>query len=109
MSEQINRRDFFKRAAVGTAGVSLAMSGASTGSVLGANDRIRLGLIGCGRQGVDNMRHFMRQGVEVAAVRRLRTQFAERARGGGRKGESAEGLSASTRQQGDRRGHRGDP
>ena len=68
MSEQINRRDFIKRAAVGTAGVSLAMSGASTGSVLGANDRIRLGLIGCGRQGVDNMRHFMRQGVEVAAV-----------------------------------------
>ena len=68
MSEQINRRDFFKRAAVSTAGVSLAMSGASTGSVLSANDRIRLGLIGCGRQGVDNMRHFMKQGVEVAAV-----------------------------------------
>ena len=68
MSEQINRRDFFKRAAVGTAGVSLAMSGAGTGNVLGANDRIRLGLIGCGRQGVDNMRYFIKQGVEVAAV-----------------------------------------
>jgi predicted dehydrogenase len=68
MTEQINRRDFIKRAAVGSAGVSLAMSGASTGSVLGANDRIRLGLIGCGRQGVDNMRHFIWQGVEVAAV-----------------------------------------
>ena len=68
MSEQINRRDFFKRAAVGTAGVSLAMSGASTGSVLGANDRIRLGLIGCGRQGVSNMEYFIKQGVEVAAV-----------------------------------------
>ena len=68
MTEQINRRDFFKRAAVGTAGISLAMSGASTGNVLGANDRIRLGLIGCGRQGVDNMWHFRKQGVEVAAV-----------------------------------------
>jgi predicted dehydrogenase len=68
MSEQINRRDFIKRAAVSSAGLSLAMSGASTGSVLGANDRIRLGLIGCGRQGRDNMRHFIRQGVEVAAV-----------------------------------------
>ena len=68
MTEQINRRDFFKRAAVSTAGVSLAMSGASTGSVMGANDRIRLGLIGCGHQGVDNMKHFMKQGVEVAAV-----------------------------------------
>jgi predicted dehydrogenase len=68
MTEQINRRDFIRRAAVGTAGASLAMCGASTGSVLGANDRIRLGLIGCGRQGVDNMRHFMEQGVEVSAV-----------------------------------------
>ena len=68
MTEQINRRDFFKRAAVGTAGVSLAMSGASTGSVLGANDRIRLGLIGCGRQGVSNIQCFMEQGVDVAAL-----------------------------------------
>jgi predicted dehydrogenase len=68
MTEQINRRDFFKRAAVGSAGISLAMSGAGTGSVLGANDRIRLGLIGCGRQGVDDMRYFTKQGVEVAAV-----------------------------------------
>ena len=68
MTEQVNRRDFFKRAAVGTAGLSLAMSGAGTRSVLGANDRIRVGLIGCGRQGLENLRHFMQQGVEVAAV-----------------------------------------
>jgi predicted dehydrogenase len=68
MSEQINRRDFIKRAAVGSAGVSLAMSGATTGNVLGANDRIRLGLIGCGIQGRGNMKTFMEQGVEVAAV-----------------------------------------
>lgn len=68
MTEQINRRDFFKRAAVGSAGISLAMSGAGTGNVLGANDRIRLGLIGCGRQGVSNMQYFIKQGVEVAAV-----------------------------------------
>jgi predicted dehydrogenase len=68
MTEQIDRRDFIKRAAVGSAGFSLAMSGAGTGNVLGANDRIRLGLIGCGRQGVDNLGHFMKQGVEVAAV-----------------------------------------
>jgi predicted dehydrogenase len=68
MTEQIDRRDFFKRAAVGTAGVSLAMFGAGAGNVLGANDRIRLGLIGCGRQGVSNMENFIKQGVEVAAV-----------------------------------------
>jgi predicted dehydrogenase len=68
MSGEINRRDFMKRAAVTTAGVSLAMSGLSTRSVLGANDRIRLGVIGTGRQGIDNMENFMRHGVEVAAV-----------------------------------------
>jgi predicted dehydrogenase len=68
MIEQINRRDFFKRTAVGTAGISLAMSGVGAGNVLGANDKIRLGVIGCGRQGVDNMKHFMKHGVEVAAV-----------------------------------------
>jgi len=68
MSEQINRRDFIKKAAVSTAGISLAMSGAGARNVLGANDRIRLGLIGCGRQGRDNMGHFIKQGVEVAAV-----------------------------------------
>lgn len=68
MSEQINRRDFMKRAAVTSAGLSLAMSGAGARNVLGANDRIRLGLIGCGRQGRDNMGNFINKGVEVAAV-----------------------------------------
>jgi predicted dehydrogenase len=68
MSEEINRRDFMKRAAVATAATSLSMAGISTRSVLGANDRIRLGVIGTGRQGIDNMQNFMRHGVEVAAV-----------------------------------------
>ena len=68
MTDQINRRDFIRRAAVSSAGLSLAISGASTGKVLGANDRIRLGLIGCGRQGRDDMEYFIHQGVEAAAV-----------------------------------------
>jgi predicted dehydrogenase len=69
MSDDINRRDFMKRAALTTAGVSLSMAGVSTDKVLGANDRIRLGVIGTGRQGIDDMRHFMRhEGVEVGAV-----------------------------------------
>ncbi|HZP01841.1 MAG TPA: Gfo/Idh/MocA family oxidoreductase [Terriglobia bacterium] len=65
---EINRRDFIRRAAATTAGVSLSMAGVSTDRVLGANDRIRLGVIGTGRQGVDNMENFMRHGVEVAGV-----------------------------------------
>ena len=68
MTDEINRRDFMKRAAFTTAGVSLSMAGFSTTKVLGANDRIRLGVIGTGRQGTDDMKNFMRHGVEVAAV-----------------------------------------
>jgi predicted dehydrogenase len=68
MTEQINRRDFIKRTGVSAAGLSLALSSAGTRKVLGANDKIRLGLIGCGRQGRDDMVNFMKQGVEVAAV-----------------------------------------
>src|SRR5664279_1026200 len=68
MSDEINRRDFIKRAALTTGGVSLSMAGFSTTNVMGANDRIRLGVIGTGRQGIDDMRNFMQLGVEVAAV-----------------------------------------
>ena len=68
MTDDINRRDFMKRAAFTTAGVSLSMAGFSTTNVLGANDRIRLGVIGTGRQGTDDMQNFMKHGVEVAAV-----------------------------------------
>lgn len=68
MNSEINRRDFIKRAAAVTAATSMSMAGISTGNVLGANDRIRLGLIGAGQQGVDNMTHFIRQGVEVVGV-----------------------------------------
>jgi predicted dehydrogenase len=68
MSEEINRRDFMKRATLASTAFSLAMSGLSTRTVLGANDKIRLGVIGMGRQGRDNMQNFMQHGVEVAAV-----------------------------------------
>lgn len=68
MSDEITRRDFLRRAALTSAGVSLSMCGLSSGNVLGANDRVRLGVIGAGRQGVDNMRNFMQHGVEVAAI-----------------------------------------
>jgi predicted dehydrogenase len=68
MTDDINRRDFLRRAALTSASVSLSMYGFSTGKVLGANDRIRLGVIGTGRQGTDDMRNFMKHGVEVAAV-----------------------------------------
>ena len=68
MAEDINRRDFVKRATLATVGTSLTMSGLSGRSVLGANEKVVIGLIGSGRQGVSDMRDFIRHGAEVAAV-----------------------------------------
>ena len=67
MTDEIDRRGFLKRAAF-TSAVSLSMYGMSASKVLGANDRVRLGVIGTGRQGIDDMQNFMRQGVEVGAL-----------------------------------------
>jgi len=52
-----------KRTTLATVGTSIAMTGLSGRSVMGANDRVVIGLIGTG-----NMRAFMRHGCEVAAV-----------------------------------------
>lgn len=46
-----SRRHFIKTATSGTAGLALGLSSLSYGNILGANDRIRIGLIGAGRQG----------------------------------------------------------
>ena len=41
-----SRRDFIKKGAAGAAGLSLAMSARSYGRILGANERVRVGLVG---------------------------------------------------------------
>ncbi|MCC7496718.1 MAG: Gfo/Idh/MocA family oxidoreductase [Bryobacterales bacterium] len=59
------RRDLFRTAAVGT----MAFSAGSYSRILGANDRINLGLIGCGGRGVGVMGTFLQTGqVHVPAV-----------------------------------------
>lgn len=64
MTDKIERRDFIKTGIA--AGAVLA--GANT-NVLGANDRIRIALIGAGRQGRGVMRTFARNAdVQVVAV-----------------------------------------
>ncbi len=47
-SKQHSRRDFLKKVAVGTAGVGVAMSmpASSYGRIIGANDRVRVGVVG---------------------------------------------------------------
>lgn len=62
----IERREFIKQAAVAGAALSLA---SSAGRVLGANDRVRLGIIGAGGRGQELMKEFLRQpNVEFVAV-----------------------------------------
>src|SRR5262249_49904763 len=64
MSEQLPRRDFVKRG-LATAGVSLA----ANARILGANDRIRAGVIGPGKQGRNDMGRFIANpDVEIVAL-----------------------------------------
>jgi len=50
MSKTISRRDFIKTASVSTAAVSMTAS--SYARVVGANERIAIGIIGCGGRGI---------------------------------------------------------
>lgn len=59
-----DRRDFIKTAGAATAATALSYS-----HILGANDRVRLGLIGCGSRGVGNMNNFLKlNGADVVAL-----------------------------------------
>ena len=61
---KLDRRSFLASAAAGAATVTLAPS-----RVLGANDRVRVGIIGSGSRGQDDMREILRvQGVEFVAI-----------------------------------------
>lgn len=47
MKKDINsRRDFIKKTAVGTAGLAMGFSAQSYANILGANDRVRVGIVG---------------------------------------------------------------
>jgi predicted dehydrogenase len=65
---KMTRRDFGRSAALGA--VSLAMTaGPAVRNVLGANDRVGIGLIGCGGMGQFNLKDFMRTNqVDVVAI-----------------------------------------
>ena len=71
MSVRPTRREFLKTATVSAAAIS--MSAASYARVIGANDRISIGVIGCGSRGIDahmaSVNNFAKeQNVEFTAV-----------------------------------------
>ena len=64
----LSRRGFLTSAALGAAGVA-ALPATSWARVIGANDRVRLGVIGTGSRGTGVMGTFQKQpGVEVVAL-----------------------------------------
>jgi predicted dehydrogenase len=63
------RRDFLANSARIAGGAGLILNAASWNKVLGANDRMRLGVIGTGNRGGDVMAHFQKEpDVEVVAL-----------------------------------------
>jgi predicted dehydrogenase len=68
MSLPIDRRGFMRRAAGAGATLSISLAGPLTRRALGANERVRVGVIGTGRQGLANMKAFQEHGAEIAAV-----------------------------------------
>ena len=51
MKSLLSRRDFLGTTAVGITGAATAMTAKSYGKILGANDRINIGFLGCGSRG----------------------------------------------------------
>ena len=51
VKNKINRREFLSKTAAGITGATAAMSAGSYQRIMGANDRINIGFIGCGARG----------------------------------------------------------
>lgn len=64
-----SRRDFLKLTGAGVAGSALGVSASSYSKILGANDRVRVGICGVRGRGHDHIRGFSRvPGTEIAAL-----------------------------------------
>lgn len=76
----IERREFIKQATTATA-AGLTLSAASYDKVLGANDRVRLGIIGPGARGQELMKDFLKApGAEFAAAADVYTRRFDEAK-----------------------------
>ena len=67
------RREFIKKGAAGAAGLSLAMSARSYGRIIGANERVRVGIVGFSGRFRSSllpafMKHAEAQNFELVAV-----------------------------------------
>jgi hypothetical protein len=68
MKASLNRRNFLKRTAVFAAGVA-AFGGSPLRVVAGANDRVRVAVLGCNGRGLDHIRAWLElPNVEIACI-----------------------------------------
>lgn len=77
-SQTISRREFLWRSALFGAGLTLGadISSVKASSVLGANDRVRVGIIGLGVRGCQHINHYLSlPNVEIAAICDLQENF----------------------------------
>src|SRR6266496_2518317 len=79
-----SRRDFLKTSAFATVG-TLAFSRASYASIIGANDRVRFGVIGCGGMGTGHLGSLVKRSdadnIKVLAVSDVYQRRLTRAKG----------------------------
>jgi predicted dehydrogenase len=69
MKPQISRRQFLRHTSSAAVGLGVGLGGRAWAEAQGANEKIVLGLIGCGGMGRANLKSFMKlKGVEVGAL-----------------------------------------
>jgi predicted dehydrogenase len=69
MAEELDRREFLKKAAVGTAAAGVGFPALGKAAQAAPSDKVIVGVIGTGRQGRGDLRAFREQpDVEIAAV-----------------------------------------
>src|SRR5690348_2710298 len=69
MAEELDRREFIKKAAIATAGAGLGFPAVGKAAQAAPSDKVIVGVIGTGRQGRSDLRAFRQQpDVEIAAV-----------------------------------------
>jgi predicted dehydrogenase len=69
MAEELDRREFMKRAAIGTAGAGIGFPALGRAAQSAPSDRVRVGVIGTGRQGRGDLKAFRQQAdAEIVAV-----------------------------------------
>jgi predicted dehydrogenase len=76
--KKINRREFLNTSVRGAAGMSMGLAALSAGRVLGANERVKVALVGCGGRGGLVMRQMVECGAEIVALCDIHTESREK-------------------------------